>query len=55
MRLITKDNVFEGRHGIEFLPFIDLDHNDLSTIFTTLMFVINECKKQNVEPVLKRK
>ena len=33
MRLIIKGNVFVGRHGIEFLPFIDLNPNDISTIF----------------------
>ena len=52
MRLLTKRNGFPGIHDIEFLPFIDLDPNNLSTIFTTLMFVIDECKKQGVEPVL---
>ena len=52
MRLVTKNNPFEGTHAIGFIPFIDLDPNDLSTIYTTLMFVINESKRHGVEPVL---
>ena len=41
MRLLTKCNQFVGKYNIEFLPFDDLDPNDMSTIYTTLVFIVN--------------
>ena len=29
----------DGVHQVEFLPFVDLDPNNMFTVFTTLMFV----------------
>ena len=52
MRQITKEKKIDNKHDIEFLPFVDMDPNNLSTIYTTLMFVINECKKHEIEPVI---
>ena len=42
----------DGVHQVEFLPFIDLDPNNMSTVLTTLMFVLDQCKKHKVEPVV---
>ena len=33
---------------IEFLPIIDLNPNDLGCIYSTLIFVMNEARKQKV-------
>ena len=46
MKVSTKNNIFVGPHEVDFLPFIDHDPNDLSTVYTTLCFVIDQCKKQ---------
>ena len=40
-RLLTRNNTSGDRYTVEFLPFIDIDPTHDSTIFTTLMFVIN--------------
>ena len=45
MRLLTRNNTSGDRYSVEFLLFIDLDPKHESTIFTTLMFVINQCQK----------
>ena len=39
----------DGLHQVEFLRFIDLDPNNMSTAFTTLMFVSDQCKKYKVK------
>ena len=39
MRQITINVDVEEVHQVEFLPFVDLDPNNMSTVFTTLMFV----------------
>lgn len=53
MRIITKGNPLPSeKHIIEFLPFVDMDPNNLSTIHTTLMFVIDQCKIQKTSPVI---
>ena len=39
MRQITINVDVDGVHQVEFLPFVDLDPNNMSTVFTTLMFV----------------
>ena len=45
MRLLTKNNAIVGKYKIDFLPFIDLDPSDESTILTTLNFEIEYAKK----------
>ena len=52
MRQITKESKVDGKHQVEFLPFVDMDPNNLSTVYTTLMFVIDECKNHGIEPVV---
>ena len=52
MRQITRSVDVGGTHQVEFLPFTDLDPNNMSTVFTTLMFVSDQCKKHKVEPVV---
>ena len=52
MHQITINVDVDGVHQVEFLPFIDLDRNNMSTVFTTLMFVSDQCKKHKVEPVV---
>ena len=52
MRQITKETKVDGKHQVEFLPFVDMDPNNLSTVYTTLMFVIDECKNNGIEPVV---
>ena len=37
---------------VDLLPFIDIDSNNLSTIHTTLMFIIDECDTREIEPVV---
>ena len=39
MRQITINVDVDGVHQVEFLPFTDLDANNVSTVFTILMFV----------------
>ena len=39
MHQITINVDVDGVHQVEFLPFVDLDPNNMSTVFTTLMFV----------------
>ena len=45
MKLLMKDNTIIGKYKIDFLPFIDLDPTDESTIFTSLNFAIEDAKK----------
>ena len=52
MRQITINVDADRVHQVEFLPFIDLDPNNMSAVFTTLMFVPNQCKKHKVAPVV---
>ena len=52
MRLLTKDNTIIGKYKIDFLPFIDLDPTDESTIFTTLNFAIEDAKKLGQCPII---
>lgn len=43
MRQIEKETKNEIKHRVDFLPLTDMDPNNLSTIYTMLMFVIDEC------------
>ena len=52
MRQITINVDADRVHQVEFLPFIDLDPNNMSAVFTTLMFVPNQCKKHKVAPLV---
>ena len=52
MRVITKNIDVETNHQVDFLPFIDMDPNNPSTVYTTLKFVINDCQKYDVDPVV---
>ena len=52
MKLLTKDNTIIGKYKIDFLPFIDLDPTDESTIFTTLNFAIEDAKKLGQCPII---
>ena len=52
MRIITAYKPIPGKHTVEFLPFIDLNPNDCSTIYSTLLYVINQCEQIKIEPVL---
>ena len=52
MRQITINVDVDGVHQVEFLLFIDLDPNNMSAIFKTLIFVSDQCKKHKVEPVV---
>ena len=52
MHQITINVDADGIHQVEFLPFVDLDPNIMSTVFTTLMLVSDQCKKHKVEPVV---
>ena len=51
MRQITINVDVDGVHQVEFVPFVDLDPNNMSTVFTTLMFVSDQSKKHKIEPV----
>ena len=42
----------DGLHQVEFLRFIDLNPNNMSTVFTTLMFVSDQYKKYEVKPAV---
>ena len=37
---------------VDLLPFIDIDSNNLSTIHTPLLFIIDECDTLETEPVV---
>ena len=52
MRVLTKKIQINEKHTVEFLPFVDLYPNNVSTMYTTLLFVINECSKHEVDPVI---
>ena len=52
MRQITVNVDVNGEHQVEFLPCIDLDSNNMSTVFTTLILVSDQCKKHKVDPVV---
>ena len=45
MSQITINVDVDGVNQVEFLPFIDLDPNNMSTVFKTLIFVSDQCKK----------
>jgi hypothetical protein len=52
MKLFTRNNNHPGVHKIEFLPFIDMNPSDTSTVYTTLSFVSNLCDKQDTKCVV---
>ena len=52
MKLFTRNNSHPGVHKIEFLPFVDLNPSDTSTVYTTLSFVMNLCEKQDTKCVI---
>ena len=52
MRQITINVDVNGEHQVEFLPCIDLDSNNMSTVFTTLILVSDQCKKHKVDPIV---
>ena len=52
MRIITKETKIDKKHDVEFLPFVDMDPNYFSTIYTTLSFVIEECRKHDIEAIV---
>lgn len=41
-----------GKSSIHFLPMIDLDPTNMSCVYSTLLFVVAECKKHNTIPIL---
>lgn len=41
-----------GKASFQFLPMIDLEPTNMSCIFTTLMFVNDQCTKYNISPVI---
>ena len=43
MSQITINVDVDGVNQVEFLPFIDLDPNNMFTVFKTLMFVSDQC------------
>lgn len=43
---------YPGQSDVVFLPMIDLNPSDPSCIYSTLKFVSNQAKKQNVTPIL---
>ena len=46
MRLLCKENVKQpGKHSVFFCPLIDLKSDDLSCIYTTLLYVVSEHDK----------
>jgi hypothetical protein len=52
MKLVTRGNLQNKTHEIEFLPFIDLNPADMSATYTTLEFVIAESKKHSPYPIV---
>ena len=52
MRLLTKNNSHNGMYKVNFLPFIDLNPNDESAVFTVLNFVINDAAKLGQKAVV---
>ena len=52
MRRLTKNNKSENRFTIEFLPFIDLNPTNESTIFTSLKFAIDQAEQFSQKPII---
>ena len=52
MRQITKETATDVKHQVDYPPFIYMDSNNLSTSYTTVMFIIDECNTHEIEPVL---
>ena len=51
MQAIT-DGVHTGKSTIRYLPMIDLPPTDLSSIYSTLMFICKECTRHKCTPVI---
>ena len=49
---ITINVDVDAVYQVEFFLLIDLDPNNMSTVFTSLMFVSDQCKKYKLEPVV---
>ena len=52
LRVLTKHNPPEAIHQVEFLPFIDLSPADMSSVYTALLFVIEQCRKQGQQAII---
>ena len=52
MKLLTRRNSHQGCHKIDFLPFIDMNPSDTSTVFTTLSFISDMCDREKTKCVL---
>ena len=52
MRQIIKETTTDLKHQVDFQPFIDIDSNNLSPIYTALMFIVDECDTHENETVV---
>ena len=52
MKLITRYNNHPAVHKVDFLPFVDMDPDNESTIYTTIKFVMDMCEKNGVRMVV---
>ena len=48
----TQDGVFPGKSEVFFLPMIDLSPNDVTCIYSTLVFICDQAKRHSVTPVI---
>ena len=51
MQVVHRDT-HPGKASITFLPMIDMNPNDMSCVYSTLLFVATECKRHQVTPIL---
>lgn len=52
MKLLTRQNIHPGKHNVVFLPFINMNPSDSSTIYTTLCFMQDMCERENTKCVV---